>query len=485
MGRGGYHPSMDWVTCAYSAACTGIASRPSGLCLAHLSQEQLGEALGELSPGRLLDLRGTTVSSDLLHRVLERTGARPGRTRLDRARFTGDVKLSGVTFGGDVSLDDARFERLASFFGARFEGNVSLAGVRFSRELSFHGVTVRGHVSLDGAVMARDALFSQAVFGRGLSCERARFDGYATFDGARLGDGAVFRGARFGRTLSFRKVSGNAGFEAAHFAADAYLSATGRLSAARARADRSLDVAVARCGVDLRGVEVTGATTVRLTDSQADLEGARLRGPATVTGRGRSALTSLRRVEAASLGLFGLDLSTCRFAGLAHPSGVRVKDCTFALTPRGVRVSLRWPVLRWFSRRRALADEDTMHRHGHTDADDPGASPDRLAALYAGLRPSDRATSADFAFAAMEMRRQAGHGWWLSVSWLLCGYGMRMGRAVAWCTLVAAITAAAVLWGTASHAQGGTGGTAPPPAYEPQAPGTSADDEPQRTTPGG
>ncbi|MEV4168287.1 pentapeptide repeat-containing protein [Nonomuraea sp. NPDC049709] len=448
---------MDWVTCAYSAACTGVASRPSGLCLAHLTPEQLGAALGEMSPGRLLDLRGTTVTSDLLTRILEATGGRPGRTRLDRARFTGDVRLPGVTFAGDVSLDNARFDRLASFFGARFEGNVSLAGVRFIRELSFHGVTVRGHVSLDRAVMSRDALFSQAVFGHGLSCERARFDGYATFDGARLGDGAAFRGARFGRTLSFRKVSGHAGFEAAHFAADAYLSATGRLSATRARADGSLDVAVARCGVDLRGVKVTGATTVRLTDSQADLEGAVLRGPATVTGRGTSMLTSLRQVEATNLGLSGLDLSACRFAGLSHPSGVRVKDCTFALTPRGVRLSLRWPMLRWFSRRRALADESSVR--GRTDADDPGTSPDRLAALYAGLRPSDRATSADFAFAAMEMRRQAGHGWWLSVSWLLCGYGMRMGRAAAWFALLAAITAAVVLWGSASHA---TSRPAPP-----------------------
>ncbi|TYB53223.1 hypothetical protein FXF51_50010 [Nonomuraea sp. PA05] len=445
---------MDWVTCAYSAACTGVASRPSGLCLAHLDPEQLGAALAGLSPGRLLDLRGTTVTSDLLSRVLDATGRRPGRTRLDRARFTGDVRLSGVTFAGDVSLDGARFDRLASFFGARFEGNVSLAGVRFARELSFHGVTVRGHASLDRAVMSRDALFSQAVFGHGLSCERARFDGYATFDGARLGDGGAFRGARFGRTLSFRKVSGHAGFEAAHFAADAYLSATGRLSAARARADGLLDVAVARCGVDLRRVEVTGPTTVRLTDSQADLEGAVLRGPATVMGRGRSTLTSLRQVDAASLELLRLDLSACRFAGLTHPSGVRVKECTFALTPRGVRVSLRWPMLRWFSRRRALADERTMHTgSAHPrDPGDPGTSPDRLAALYAGLRPADSATSADFAFAAMEMRRQAGHGWWLSVSWLLCGYGMRMGRAAAWFALLMALMAAAVAWSSTSHA---------------------------------
>lgn len=470
---------MDWVTCAYSAACTGVASRPSGYCLAHLSPEHLDAALRDVSPGRLLDLRGTTLSSDLLNRVLDAARHRPGRTRLERATFTGDVRLSEVTFAGDVTLDGARFERLASFFGARFEGNVSLADARFARELSFHGVPVLGHLSLDRAVMARDALFSQAVLGHGLSCERARFDGYATFDGAHVGAGAVFRGARFGRTLSFRKVTGHAAFDAAHFAADAYLSATGRLSAARARADGALDVTVARCGVDLRGVEVAGPATVRLTDAQADLEGAVLRGPATVTGRGASSLTSLRQVSAADLSLRTLDLSACRFAGLVHPSGVRVKDCTFALTPRGMRVSLRWPMLRFFSRRRALADEQSMHAPagpaGPAGPTGPVASADGLAALYAGLRAGDRATATDFAYAAAEMRRRAAHHRWPSplrtpathrrwpsllwtliahrrAWWTFAAHVPRAGRRGAWLAMLAAVAAAALLWGAAPHA---------------------------------
>ncbi|WP_176902989.1 pentapeptide repeat-containing protein [Nonomuraea maritima] len=438
---------MDWVTCAYSSACTGVASRPSGYCLAHLSPEHLDATLRGISPGRLLDLRGTTLSSDLFSRVLDAARGRPGRTRMERATFTGDVRLAEVTFSGDVTLDGARFERLASFFGARFEGNVSLADARFARELSFHGVPVLGHLSLDRAVMARDALFSQADLSHGLSCERARFDGYATFDGARLGAGAVFRGARFGRTLSFRKVTGHAAFDAAHFAADAYLSATGRLSAARARADGALDVTVARCGVDLRGVEVTGPATVRLTDAQADLEGAVLRGPATVTGRGASSLTSLRQVSAADLSLRTLDLSACRFAGLVHPSGVRVKDCTFALTPRGMRVSLRWPMLRWFSRRRALADEQSMRAPAG-----PDASADGLAALYAGLRAGDRATATDFAYAAAEMRRRAAHQRWPSLLWTLAAHVPRAGRTGAWLAVLAAVAAAALLWGSAPHA---------------------------------
>lgn len=460
---------MDWVTCAHSAACTALARQPYGICLFHLSPEQRTAALLDIQPGRLLDLRGTTLDGALLTRVLEAAAFRPGRTRLEHATFTGEAKFAGVSFEGDLSLDGARFERLASFFDVRFHGNVSMSQARFARELSFHGAVVRGHATLDGALMARDALFSETVFGRGLSCERARFDGFATFDGARFGDTANFRGARFGRTLSFRKVAGPATFEAAHFAADAYLSGTGRLWAAHARADATLDVSVSDCVLNLRQAEVAGPVLVRLADSCADLSEAVLHGPATVTGRGTAALTSLRGVVAPSLTLLGLDLTTCRFAGLAHPSGLRLKECTFAFTPRGVRLSLRWPPLRWFSRRRALADEHGWR--GWIQSPSTGESTSgELAALYASLREGldDSGTAADFAFGAMEMRRQASRRWWLSLYWLVCGYGMRMGRAAAWSVLLVALTAGAMLWTTTSHASRRPSHRPPPPPTAPR-----------------
>jgi uncharacterized protein YjbI with pentapeptide repeats len=119
-------------------------------------------------------------------------------------------------------------------------------------------------------------------------------------------------------------------------------------------------VAVRACGVDLRRVVVAGATILRLTDSQADLEGAVLRGPASVTGHGRSTVTSLREVDAAQLALSGLDLSACRFAGLAHPAGVRLKECTYALP--GMHMNMRGPLLRWFARRRAQAPRPVTYR---------------------------------------------------------------------------------------------------------------------------
>ncbi|MFI6481968.1 pentapeptide repeat-containing protein [Nonomuraea sp. NPDC050663] len=443
---------MDWVTCSHSPACTGIARPPYGLCLSHLAPHQLDEELAAIRPGRLLDLRGTRLDADLLARVVEAAGRRPGRTRLDHAHFPDETRLSELEFAGDLTLENARFDRLASFYGSRFLGNLSLAGARFCRELSLHGARVHGYTSLDRAMIGRDALFGEAVFARGLSCERARFDGFATFDGALIGETACFRGARFGRTLSFRKVGGSAAFEAAHLCGDAYLSSGGRLSLARARADGLVDLSVHGNAVDLRRLEVGGQLLVRLTDARADLEGAVLRGRATISGRGLAAVDSLRAVDAPELTLRGLDLASCRMAGLVHPGGLRVKDCSFALTPRGVRLSLGWPPLRWFSRRRTLADEHGWR--GWNAVTDPGATPDRLASLYTSLREGvdDERTSADFAFGAMEMRRQASRRWWLSMYWLFAGYGLRLSRTLAWALLVVAVALGTVMVSSASHA---------------------------------
>ncbi|MFI6813713.1 pentapeptide repeat-containing protein [Nonomuraea sp. NPDC050328] len=401
---------MDWVTCSHAAACTGIARPPYGLCLFHLPPDRLDAELAALAPARLLDLRGTRLDPDLLARVLAAVRHRPGRTRLDHARFPGEARLAEVEFAGDVSLNGARFDRLASFYGSRFLGNVSLVGAGFGRELSFHGARVLGHLCLDAAGVARDALFSEAVFARGLSAERAHFDGHTSFDGAVLGETASLRGARFGHTLSLRKLRGGACFERARLLGPVYASVTGRLSFAHAQAGAGVDLAVRGGGVDLRHAVVDGPVRVRLTDSRADLEGAVLRGRAALSGRGLAGLDSLRRVVAPELSLTGLDLSTCRFAGLAHPGGLRVRECSFPLTPRGVRLSLGWPPLRWFTRRRHLADEYGWR--GWSKPVEVVVTTEGQASLRASI--DDRDTASGVALDGTQPPRKAGRRWWRS-----------------------------------------------------------------------
>ncbi|MFD0886110.1 hypothetical protein ACFQ08_16305, partial [Streptosporangium algeriense] len=66
----------------------------------------------------------------------------------------------------------------------------------------------------------------------------------------------------------------------------------------------------------------------------------------------------------------------------------------------------------------------------------------------------DKATAADFAFGAMEMRRATSRSsgrWLLSLHWIISGYGLRTGRIVGWFALLAAITVGSLLMGSASH----------------------------------
>ncbi|MEU0484006.1 MULTISPECIES: pentapeptide repeat-containing protein [unclassified Streptosporangium] len=344
---------MGWDTCAASLECAGSARQPYGRCLAHLDATELDEVVRGLSPGSAIDLRATVVGQDLLERILSATRGRLGRARFDWATFPESVRFCDIVFGGDVSFDHARFQRLASFFNARFARNVSFREVRFDRELSLHGVAITGHAAFDRVSIDGDALFGGALFDRTASFEQADFHGFVTFDGTGFTGDATLRGCRFRRTVSFRKTSfgGLAGFDGARFSAGGYLApiSVGRhLTLAGAWAGKGLDVTTGGCSVDLRRLEVGGRLTVRLDNARADLEGATLRGPATVRGRDGARVTSLHEVDAEQLELSDLDLSTCLFTGMRHPEGLRLSGCALAVVPRRP-----WPRLRWWPLRRA------------------------------------------------------------------------------------------------------------------------------------
>ncbi|HEY9522745.1 MAG TPA: pentapeptide repeat-containing protein [Thermopolyspora sp.] len=424
--------------------------------------------MDSLVPGAPLDLRGTEINDDLLTRILTATGGRLGRARFDRARFTGPARFGRTVFTGDASFGRARFDALASFFCARFASNVSFRDARFARQLSMHGAGVRGHACFDGASVGEDALYSEARFARTVSFERARFHGFASFDRTGFDGDATFRGARFGRAVSFGGTSfaGGSAFQGVRFAADAFLSPASigrRLDLTGVSAQDVLTIDAGTCTLDLGRARVMDRLTVRLAGGQVDLRGVTVHGHATVSnttvaardeaGRGEAGRTlrivSLDDVQADRLTLVGADLSGCRLSRVGRPERLRLSDCGFASPPAGLQVGLRWPPVRWWSRRQLLADEQVWRGWSAdgTDRTDPGG----LALLYSRLRGGldDERTAADFAFGAMEMRRLAATTagrLLLGAYWLACGYGMRMGRALAWFALLAAITVGALVW---------------------------------------
>ncbi|WP_248959109.1 pentapeptide repeat-containing protein [Sphaerisporangium perillae] len=455
--------SLDagWKTCDASADCAGIPCRPHDRCTAHLTPAELEVFLVGLAPGHGVDLRGTVVTEDLLTRVLDAVGRHLGRARFDRAHFTGPARFAEVVFAGDATFDHARFDRLASFFGTRFTRNASFREARFSREFSMHGARVRGHGAFDRVRIGSDALFGEARFGRDASFHGAEFHGFTAFDHAMFDGDAIFRAARFRRAVSYRKAvfAGTAGFEGAGFHSGVFLTQIRvgrRLALSGIHASGPLELEVTGCPVDLAGARISGRLTARLSDADLDLREALLTATAAVfTRTGRLRVVSLDRLDACALTLTGADLSGCRLAQVRRPEALRLSACTFAATPKGVRVGLRWPPVLWWTSRRVVADEHAW-RGWSSWADQP-LDPGRLAGLYERLRRAvdDKKTSADFAFGAMEMRRLATRRRRVRIAlaayWLACGYGLRMGRTLCWLTLVTAVTAAALFWSAGAH----------------------------------
>ncbi|MBD3142321.1 pentapeptide repeat-containing protein [Microbispora camponoti] len=528
-----------WRTCDAVPECLGVAHEPYGRCLAHLTPAQAAEFLRGLTPGQALDLRGTLVSEDLLARVLDVVERHLGRARFDRAVFTGPARFGEVVFAGDATFDHAKFDHLASFYGARFLRNVSFREARFLREFSLHDARVCGHAAFDHVTVRGDALFGAAQFGaarlgaaqfgappprgtgnassgradNGLlpeasfqkaSFQRAQFHGFAAFDAAVFHGDACFRGARFHRAVSFRgsDCGASAEFQSARFEGAAYLGPmriVRRLSLAGVRACAPLHIDTGGCRVVLRAAAVLGRLAARLSDADVDLRDARLAGLSAVTRRsGRLRVTSLDGLDADALTLTGVDLRACGLDGLRRPEGLRLRECVFAAPPGGLGLRLGWPPVRWWSRRRVIADEHLWrgwaahsraehgavehgaHEHstgehgvdehgvaehsagyqGAGPAGDRAPDPARLAVLYERLRPGldDTRVAADFAFGAMEMRRLGsprGRGrLLLSLYWLACGYGLRAGRALGWLALVAAVAAGAVCWAAGVRPEG-------------------------------
>ncbi len=465
-----------WSTCDAVPECLGVAQEPYGRCLGHLTPAESAAFLRRLTPGQSLDLRGTVLPEDLLTRVLDGVERRLGRARFDRAVFTGPARFAEVVFAGDATFDHAGFERLASFYGARFLRNVSLREARFLRELSLHDARVCGHAAFDRVAVRGDALFGGALFGGSLpgragaaSFQGARFHGFAAFDAAVFHGDACFRDARFHRAVSFRGSGCVAGadFRGVRFDGAAYLGPMRigrRLSLAGVRAHAPVHLDTGGCRVVLRSAAVLGRLTARLSDAELDLRDATLGGPSAVARRaGRLEVTSLDGLDAAALTLVGADLRGCGLGGLRRPEGLRLRECLFAAPPGGLRLRLGWPPVRWWGRRRVIADEHLWRgwpRETGGQAAAPAPDPARLAAVYERLRPGvdDARVAADFAFGAMEMRRlgsaRRGARLLLSLYWLACGYGLRAGRALGWATLVAALAVGAACWSAMARPSG-------------------------------
>jgi hypothetical protein len=192
-GQQAGHVAIDWPTCVAgdSSGCTGVQLGSYGRCWAHLSAEELRQALGSLAPGKNLDLRGTTLDGKLLRQILsafrdpQAGELLIGDASFQNSRINSDAPFGGAVFNGPARFFEAKFGGKADFYGAKFKDYAGFNGAEFSyadferAEFSGNAISFK-HVKFRGA----------AEFGH------VTFEGYTEFIGAEFLDSAHFSGVQ-------------------------------------------------------------------------------------------------------------------------------------------------------------------------------------------------------------------------------------------------------------------------------------------------
>lgn len=493
-------PPAGWPRCrlARDANCGGSQISPYGRCLAHLTGAELDQFLGGLGPGADLDARGTTISTQLLDRLITTFGDHQpgpvfGTALFSQARFEGAVPLGQARFSGDAWFDGAQFAGNALFAGSEFGGNAVFTraefgagasftdGCSFRKDAAFDDVRFGAVASFDTASFAGSAAsfdraqfldagwFRFAQFSGNVTVTNARFSADAVFSGVRFGAGADFTGARFDQAANFGPVAvrDELILDAAVFEQPVVIEAAAAAVSARHSTFADATLRLRYAAVELDHATSTGPLTLMAAADAFTVPGADAarRSPvdeSALAGTGRDAgpsLLSLRGVDASRVALVNINLARCRFADAHNLDQVHFEgyQSRFADSP-GYFLVRGIPVWR-YSKRQIIAEEwdwRTQRRRfawkPRPGQQRPPLEPERLLTLYRQLRKAledakNEPGAADFYYGEMEMRRRAsttpaGERFLLFLYWALSGYGLRATRSLTALAIVLALATA-------------------------------------------
>ncbi|MEU3768963.1 pentapeptide repeat-containing protein [Amycolatopsis keratiniphila] len=442
-----------WPSCERED-CRGVRVLDFDHCLEHLEPGQQDEYFRGLSLGAEVDLRGTTLSGELVGRLVDAVGSIDGRRaefgRADFAetRFPGHVVFEDVTFfdadftdavfASAVRFDKAGFRDSASFLRSRFAGSVTFEGASFE-QTTFEDTRFGGRVSFENAKFETDLSFSRG-FPDLVSFEGAEFAGEAGFGSLRFDGRAVFRGAKFhgGARFAEARFLDCADFHGADFTtAESFGPVTAeQLIFGRATFRRRMLVDAEAPVMDCSETRFEEGATLRLGARSAVALQRTFFGKAS-TVMGTASVTSVEGTDVADVVFTDIDLADCRFTGAHHLDKLRLEGaCTFGS----------------YRNRQVLAEE----RAWRADRTAP-VGPRRIADLYRQLRKAQEDSknepgAADFYYGEMEMRRHSPATPWserfiLHLYWLVSGYGLRALRALATLAVLIAVVSTSIWLG--------------------------------------
>lgn len=435
-----YPPRYDH--CGYGASpnadpvgCRGIRIPGRMECLAHLDEAARTAYFSELQPGDDIDLQGTTIEGQLLHRLLqalhdsEASGPKFGTTHFNGCIFSGYTRFGRVTFSSTVQFLDATFKGVSTFTKCTFKRLADFDHADFQEPTDFHFAEFHDEASFGGTIFRYSAEFTQANF-------------YAThhFGPLICHDTIDLSDAIFHAPVTLELAADTLYCERTRWES----TATFRLR--HATVDLTNAAPTQPLSIASHQTEFSDPHAIHTTIGESDIGWSKT----------DVSIESLQGVDCTLLTLVDVDLSPCCFTGAFHLDQLRLEGHWSLNAPPSTRIWHRGIPLRW-TRRQVIEEErrwrmlphhpDTLRR-SWGNAPERGPEAPGLAALtitYRQLRKAredakDEPGAADFYYGEMEMRRHskrwgAAERWLLQAYWLLSGYGLRASRALCWLAL--------------------------------------------------
>jgi len=192
---------------------------------------EASDIVSDIRSGQPLDYDNVTISGSLDLRGLVDPVARPliitnsqflGPLNFDGATFNEPVDMRGSTFLDNISFAKVRFLDDAKFAGSRFHGQTDYGNAVFMGLASFMSARFFNDTSFGNVQFNGDAIFMQSGFAKDVDYNFAQFARLASFEMAYFNN-VSFLETQFGAHTSYRaaRFAGNATFAATSFQSDA------------------------------------------------------------------------------------------------------------------------------------------------------------------------------------------------------------------------------------------------------------------------
>ena len=228
-----------WLLLAFSFMLLCSASSAQPVAFGISQQVQQGptspviaaeDILAQISSGEPLNYDNVTITGQL--DLTKLSGPVKQSVKITNSRFLGPMNFNAISFDGALDLRGSVFQENASFAKSSFLGDVSLSGAKFRGQADFQNSHFGGQATFISALFLNDtsfgnaqfdgdAVFLNSGFARDVDYNFAQFFRIGSF-GDTIFENVSFLETQFDGHTSFldTKFLGNATFAATSFASD-------------------------------------------------------------------------------------------------------------------------------------------------------------------------------------------------------------------------------------------------------------------------